>query len=111
MPPRTRSQRLAQAQAGNDEPPASQSSQSSRSTAQDSTVEVWLNWILFDKSHRLPVEISIPRDLYDKPSGRCRGLFVQSLLEEYNVVTTAGRIAFWTVGGTSFSRFVAPEPL
>ena len=111
MPPRTRSQRLAQAQAGDDAPPASQSSQSSQSTAQGSTVEVGLNWILFDKSHRLPVEISIPRDLYDKPSGRCRGLFVQSLREEYDVVTTAGRIAFWTVGGTLFSRFVASEPL
>jgi hypothetical protein len=86
-------------QAGDDAPPASQSSQS---TVQDSTVEIGLNWILFDKSRRFPVDISIPRDLYDKPSGRCRGLFIQSLREEYDVVTTAGRIAFWTVGSTSF---------
>jgi len=108
MQPRTRSQRLAHAQASDDASPASQSSQS---TVQDSTVEVGLNWILLDKSHRFPVEISIPRDLYDKPSGRCRGLFSQRLSKEYRVSAEAEDIVFWTVGGTSFSRFVASEPL
>ena len=110
MQPHTRSQRLAHAQASNDASPASQSSQS---TVQDSTVEVRLNWILLDKSHHFPVKISIPlaHDLYDKPSGHCRGLFSQRLSKEYRVSAEAEDIVFWTVGGTSFSRFVASELL
>lgn len=105
MQPRTRSQRLAQAQAGDDAPPASQS------TVQDSTVEVGLNWILFDKSHRLPLVISIQRDLYEGPSQYCRPLFIHSLRKEYKVSAEAEDILFWTVGGTYFSRCVASELL
>jgi len=108
MPPRTRSQRLAQAQAGDDAPPASQCSQS---TVQDSTVEVGLNSILFDKSHRLPVVIYIPRDMYDKPSAYCRGLFAKRLSKEYKVSADTEDVVFWTVGGTSFSWRVTSEPL
>ena len=63
---------------------------------------VELNWILFDKSHRTPVVISIPRDLYERSSQHCRPLFIQPLREEYDVVTAPGRILFWTVGGKSF---------
>ena len=85
----------------------SQISQSSLGIGQDS---IELNWILFDKSHRTPVVISIPRDLYKRPSQHCRPLFVQPLREEYDVVTAPERIAFWTVGGKSFSRCVASEP-
>jgi len=111
IPPRPRSQRLAQAQAGDDAPPASQSSQSSQSTAQDSTVEVELNWILFDKSHRSPVVIPIPRDLYERPSQHCQPLFMEELRLRYRVSAKAEDIVFWTVGGTYFSRCVASELL
>ena len=115
-----RSRRLAQAPAGDDAPPASQnsqnsqnsqSSQSSQSTAQDSTIKVMLNWILFDKSDRIPQVIVIERDLYDGPSSQCRRLFAKRLSKEYKVSADTEDVVFWTVGGTSFSWRVTSEPL
>jgi len=105
----TRSQ-LQPSQSANGAASASQlSPQSSLGTEQDDIVE--LNWILFGKSHCTPAVISIPRSLYERPSQYCRPLFVQLLREEYDVVTTPGRITFWIVGGTPFSPCVASEPL
>jgi len=103
--PLTRSQRET-APVANQAAPAPQISQT---TAQDSVVQ--LNWILFDKSHRLPLVIPIQRDLYEGPSQYCRPLFVQSLRKEYKVSAEAEDILFWKVGGTSFSRCIASDPL
>ena len=84
-------------------------SQSSLGTAEDSVVE--LNWILFDKSHRSPVVIQIPRDLYERPSQYCQPLFMEELRLRYRVSAKAEDIMFWTVGSTSFFQCVASEPL
>jgi len=105
----TRSQ-LRACQSTNEAATVSQISppESSLGTAQVSSVE--LNWILFDKSHRIPYIISIPSDLYKRPSQYCRQLFVEELRLRYKIFAEAEDIVFWMVG-ISFARCHASEPL
>jgi len=77
--------------------------ESSLGTAQVSSIE--LNWILFDKSHRIPYIISIPSDLYEGPSQYCRQLFMEELRLRYKVAAEAEDIIFWMVDGMSFLDF------
>ncbi|TFK32863.1 hypothetical protein BDQ12DRAFT_728278 [Crucibulum laeve] len=52
-------------------------------------------WIFFNRSHTPPLDIDIPRQLFNGKSQECLQLFVDALRKYYGLNFQPGRVEFW----------------